>query len=60
MTQYIDKSAVVAEIERIVNGLQKNCTPDPMGNIQECLAAAEIETLNMIKDFLDTLEVKDV
>jgi hypothetical protein len=56
----IDKAAVVAEIDEIVKGLQKNCNPNPMGNIQECLAAAQIEALNLIKDFLDTFETKEV
>ena len=60
MKELIDKAAVVAEIDKIVKGLQKNCNPNPMGNIQECLAAAQIEALNLIKDFLDTLEIKTV
>lgn len=60
MEQYIPKAAVVAEIDEIVKVLQKNCNPNPMGNIQECLAAAQIEALNLIKDFLNTLETKEV
>jgi hypothetical protein len=50
----------MAEIDEIVRVLQKNCNPNPMGNMQECLTAAEIEAINLIKDFLDTLEVKEV
>lgn len=60
MKELIDKSAILTEIDEIVKGLQKNCNPNPMGNIQECLAAAQIEALNLIKDFLDTLETKTV
>ena len=56
----IDKAAVVAEIEKLINALKQNCIPNPMGDMQECLAAAEIEALNIIRDFLDTLEVKKV
>lgn len=56
----IDKDAVVAVIDEIVRGLQKNCNPNPMGNMYECLAAAQIEVVNLIKDSLDTIEVKEV
>ena len=55
----IDKAAVVAVIDEIVRVLQKNCNPNPMGNMHECLAAAHIEVVNLIKDSLDTLEVKE-
>lgn len=60
MEQYIKKAAVVAEIEEVISGLRRNCNPNPLGNIQECLADAEIEALNIIKDSLNTLEVKDM
>ena len=60
MEQYISKDAVVAVIDEIVRGLQKSCNPNPMGNMIECLAAAQIEAVNLIKDSLDTLEAKEV
>lgn len=60
MGKYIPLDALVAEIEKIKEGLQRNGNPNPLGNLQECLAAAEIEALNLIKDSLDTLEVKEV
>lgn len=60
MGKYISKSAAVAEIEKIKEGLQRNGNPNPLGNLQECLAAAEIEALNLIKDSLDSLELKEV
>ena len=60
MAKYIDKDAVVAEIEKVISGLRRNCNPNPLGNMQECMAAAEIEALNLIKDSLDTFEVKEV
>lgn len=58
--ELIDKAAVVAEIEKLISGLRRNCNPNPLGNMQECLAAAQIEAINLIKDFLDTMEVKEV
>ena len=56
----IDKAAVLAEIEKVISGLRRNCNPNPLGNRQELLAAVEIEALNLIKDSLDTHKVKDV
>ena len=56
----IDKDAVFAEIEKVISGLRRNCNPNPLGNMQECLAAAEIEALNLIEDSLDTIKEKDV
>lgn len=58
--ELIDKTAIVAEIEKLISGLRRNCNPNPLGNMQECLAAAQIEAINLIKDFLDTMEVKEV
>jgi hypothetical protein len=58
MTQYIDKSALVAEINGIVKALNRQ-NPDPLGNHAQCLAAAEIEALNLVKDIIDDLEVKE-
>ena len=52
----IDKDAVIAEIKKMVDGLQNNCNPNPLGNIQECLAAAEIEALNCAIDTIDALK----
>lgn len=60
MEKYIPLDAVVAEIEKVISGLRRNCNPNPLGNMQECLAAAEIEALNLIKNSLSTLEVKEV
>ena len=59
MTQYIDKAAVVAEIDKIITGLEHQ-NPDEFGDNIQCMSAAEIEALNLVKDFIDTLEVKEV
>ena len=47
MAQYIDKAAVVAEIERISD------------NAKEVNNTSHVLLCNHLKDFLDTLEVKD-
>lgn len=60
--ELIDKAAVVAEIERRIESCAKQ--REDMLNVQ-CHALADdastrMGELNCIKDFLDTLEVKDV
>ena len=58
MTQYIDKSAVVAEIEKRI---KKYASIDVGGNeIYEALYGEKCKTLIEIFRFLDTLEVKEV
>lgn len=56
----IPLDAALAEIEKIKEGLQRNCNPNPLGNLQECLAAAEIEALDLVVDFVNSLEEKEV
>ena len=60
MKQYIDKSAVVAEIENLISALKEHCNPNPFGDTEECMAAAEIEALNTVLDTINTFEVKEV
>ena len=50
MTQYIDKSAVMAEIERRLNALNKDRDFNYL----------QIKELEALLSFLNTLEVKDV
>ena len=54
MAQYIDKSALVAEIERRINGL-KDCHADTIEGY-----AGEISGLERLLSFINTLEVKEV
>ena len=54
MAQYIDKAAVVTEIERRIEGLNK-CHADTVAGY-----AGEISGLERLLSFLDTLEVKEV
>ena len=52
MPQYIDKDALVAEIERRIKGLE-DCHADTVAGYE-----GEISGLKRLLSFLDTLEVK--
>lgn len=54
MAQYIDKDALVAEIEKRIKGL-KDCHADTVAGY-----AGEISGLKRLLSFLDTIEVKEV
>ena len=53
--KYVDANKIKTEIDTIINGLKKSCNPDPMGTTMECITAAEIETLELVKDIVDKL-----
>ena len=55
MKQYIDKSAVLAEIEKL-----QDSTMDEDGNFYSAKAQAEYDVLCVLEEYLDTLEVKEV
>ena len=54
MKQYIDKSAVIAEIEKL-----QDSTMDEDGNFYSVEAQAEYDILCVLEEYLDTLEVKE-
>lgn len=56
MAKYIDAEKIKAEIDKIIYGLKKNCTPNPLGTMVECLADAEITALSLVKDSIDEME----
>ena len=58
MVQYIDKAAVVAEIEKIQNEFSDNM--DKNGNFDELENQGAWKALDILESFLDTLEVKEV
>ena len=62
MKQYIDKSAIVAEIEKLIsNGQTKLKESEECKDYENYVALAErIATCINVLSFLDTLEVKDV
>ena len=60
MKQYIDKAAAIAEIKKLETALRNACKPNLFGSIEECVTAAELEALNVVKRTIDTLEIKEV
>lgn len=54
MKQYIDKSSVLAEIEKL-----QDSTMDEDGNFYTAKAQAEYDVLCVLEEYLDTLEVKE-
>lgn len=57
MKEYIEKSALLAEIEEIAEALYLQ-NPDEFGDEAQSLAAAELEALNLVKDIIKTLKVR--
>lgn len=61
MKQYIDKAAVVAEIERRVEAIRKAFNePGILSGVDRTYACAQYEAFKSLLSFLDTLEVKKV
>ena len=54
--KYIDADKIKAEIEKITESLTKSCNPDPLGTTEECMAAAEIEALGLVKSVIDKMK----
>ena len=57
--KYIDADKIKAEIDDIINGLKRNCNPNPLGTTEECLAAAEIEVLELVKNSIDEMKQEE-
>ena len=51
--KYIDAERITAEIDKIIDGLKKKSNPNPLGTIDDMLADAEIETLELVKTIID-------
>ena len=60
MKQYIDKTNVVAKIDDWRDKIIKGIATIPLKGRQRADAALEYEILGKIRDFLDTLEVKEM
>ena len=58
--QYIPKSALVAEIEKWQDRITKGIFSIPLTGRDRANATFEYEILGKVKDFLDTLDVKEV
>ena len=57
--KYIDADKIKAEIDKITESLTKSCNPDPLGTTEECMAAAEIEALGLVKDAIDQMQQEE-
>lgn len=60
MTQYIDKSAVMTEIERRINENKKDIQYATHKHLEEYFEGYEDALVLFKENFLDTLEVKEV
>ena len=47
---------IKTEIDKIIDRLKSNCNPNPLGTTEECLTAAEIEVLELVKDIIDKMK----
>ena len=54
--KYIEAERLTAEIDKIIEGLKKKCNPNPLGTIDDMLADAEIETLELVKTTIDEMK----
>ena len=54
--KYIEAERITAEIDKIIDGLKRNCNPDPLGTTEKYLADAEIEALGLVKDIIGKMK----
>ena len=54
--KYIEADKIKAEINKIIESLKKRFNPDPLGTTEQCLAAAEIVALGLVKDVIDQMQ----
>ena len=57
--KYIEAERITAEIDKIIDGLKKNSNPNPLGTIDDMLADAEIETLELVKTTIDEMKQEE-
>ena len=57
--KYIEAERITAEIDKIIEGLKKNSNPNPLGTIDDMLADAEIETLELVKSTIDEMKQEE-
>ncbi len=54
--KYINADKIKAEIDKITESLTKSCKPDPLGTTEECMVAAELEALGLVKSIIDQMQ----
>lgn len=57
--KYIEADKIKAEIDTIINALKKSCDPNPMGTTMDCMTAAEIEALEIVKGIIDKMKQEE-
>lgn len=57
--KYIEANKIKTEINLLINGLKRSCNPNPLGTIDECIAAAEIEALRLVIELIDKLKQEE-
>ena len=57
--KYIEAERVKAEIDKAANRLKSNCDPNPFGTTEECMTAAKIEALDLVKDIIDKMKQEE-
>ena len=57
--KYIEAERIKAEIDKIIDGLKKNSNPNPLGTIDDMLADAEIETLELVNTTIDEMKQEE-
>lgn len=57
--KYVEAEKIKTEIDRIIEGLKKKCNPNPLSTIDNILADAEIETLELVKTVIDEMKQKE-
>ena len=57
--KYVSAEKIKTEIDRIIDGLKRSCNPDPLGTTVECMTAAEIEALELVKSTIDEMKQEE-
>lgn len=50
-----DKDKIKTKIDEIISALNERCNPTPFGNMEQCLAAAQIEALETVIEYINEL-----
>ena len=54
--KYIPAEKLITEIKGIITAVQTKNHPDVLGTMEQCIAAAEIEALNLVLDAIKELQ----
>lgn len=57
--KYIEAEKIKAEIDKIIDALKISCNPNPLGKTYECMVAAELEALGLVKSVIDQMQQEE-